>query len=49
MASKEKGMKLALNYGILARILKPHDRAVIFEKIADAFSSVVNIIECQAT
>lgn len=40
-------MKLALNYGISAGILKPNDRAVIFEKIADAFSSVIKIVECK--
>ncbi|THU46686.1 hypothetical protein C4D60_Mb09t07520 [Musa balbisiana] len=43
MSKEESGLKLALGYGRSVGILKPYDRAVIFEKIGD--SSVVKIIE----
>ncbi|XP_072981544.1 pyruvate kinase 1, cytosolic-like isoform X1 [Typha angustifolia] len=44
VSSKEEfGLKLALNYGRSIGIIKPYDRAVIFQKIGD--SSVVKIIE----
>ncbi|XP_008786531.2 pyruvate kinase 1, cytosolic-like [Phoenix dactylifera] len=40
---EEFGLKLALYYGRSVGIIKPYDRAVIFQKIGD--SSVVKIIE----
>ncbi|XP_020111979.1 pyruvate kinase 2, cytosolic-like [Ananas comosus] len=42
-SKEEFGLKLALNYGKSIGMIKPYDRAVIFEKIGD--SSVVKIIE----
>ncbi|ONK57654.1 uncharacterized protein A4U43_C09F2710 [Asparagus officinalis] len=42
---EETGVKLALKYGESVGLIKPYDRAVIFQKIGD--SSVVKIVECQ--
>ncbi|KAJ6805741.1 pyruvate kinase 1, cytosolic-like [Iris pallida] len=44
-SNEESGLKLALKYGQSVGIVKPYDRAVIFQRIGD--SSVVKIVECQ--
>lgn len=44
-SSEETAVRLALNYGKSVGIIKPYDRAVIFQKIGD--SSVLKIVECQ--
>ncbi|KAI0494386.1 hypothetical protein KFK09_024520 [Dendrobium nobile] len=45
--NEEPSLKLAINFGTSAGIIKPYDRAVIFQKIGD--SSIVKIIECNGS
>eukprot|EP00252_Welwitschia_mirabilis_P010002 TRINITY_DN2301_c0_g1_i1.p1 TRINITY_DN2301_c0_g1~~TRINITY_DN2301_c0_g1_i1.p1 ORF type:complete len:528 (+),score=104.18 TRINITY_DN2301_c0_g1_i1:113-1696(+) len=42
-ATNESILKIALDHGKIAGIIKPHDRIVVFQKVGD--SSVVKIIE----
>eukprot|EP01018_Ginkgo_biloba_P019377 Gb_17274 [translate_table: standard] len=44
-ATNESILKIALDHGKAAGIIKPHDRIVVFQKVAD--SSVVKIIELE--
>ncbi|XP_042499810.1 pyruvate kinase 1, cytosolic-like [Macadamia integrifolia] len=43
--TNESVLKVALDYGKASGIVKPHDRAVVFQKVGD--SSVVKIIELE--
>ncbi|CAM6102215.1 unnamed protein product [Calypogeia fissa] len=43
MSTNESILKVALDHGKVAGIIKPHDRVVVFQKVGD--SSVVKIIE----
>ncbi|WJX70896.1 pyruvate kinase [Trifolium repens] len=44
-ASNESILKVALDHGKMAGVIKPHDRVVICQKVGDA--SVVKIIELE--
>lgn len=44
-ATNESILKIALDHGKAAGIIKPHDRVVVFQKVGD--SSVVKIIELE--
>jgi pyruvate kinase len=43
LSTNESILKVALDHGKVAGIIKPHDRVVVFQKVGD--SSVVKIIE----
>jgi pyruvate kinase len=46
MSTNESILKVALDHGKAAGIIKAHDRVVVFQKVGD--SSVVKIIELDA-